>query len=423
MARRRAGSLSSLRELNRLKVFEVVRERGAVSRAEIARHTGLAPSTVSNLVADLQQAGLVVQREAAPGPRESPSGTEDSLATDAAAVATGTPQGGRPGVLLSLNPAAGVVLGMHFDHQYVRVAVADVSFSILAERELQLDVDHEPAASLDTGAELVSSVLEVAGVERAHVLGAGVALAGPVLRSLGTVGASSMLPGWLGVDVETQLRERLGLPVHVDNDANLGALAESVLGAGRGASEMLYVLMSSGIGAGMILDGRLYRGANGTAGEIGHVLVDERGPICRCGSRGCLETFAGAGALVSLMRASYGDDVSFEQLIARARAGETGFTRAVSDAGAVVGRVLGSLCNHLNPGRIVVGGAFAAAGDVLLEPLRQSVARTAMPAVAQGLEIVPGELGARAELLGSLVLAVGQSDRAMSRRLKSLVGG
>jgi predicted NBD/HSP70 family sugar kinase len=403
MARRRAGSLSSLRELNRLKVLEVVRERGTVSRAEIALDTGLARSTVSTLVGELQAAGLVVEREDArvDGPASS----------------------GRPPLMLSLDPGAGAVIGIQFDHDYVRVAIADLSLGLLAEGVKASDVDHNAQAGLEAAAELARDLLAQAGVEPDRLIGAGVALSGPVDRSSGLVSSTTILSGWVGVDVSSWLSEHLGVPVHVDNDANLGALAESVLGAGRGASEMAYVMLSSGIGGALILGGRLYRGAHGSAGEIGHISVDETGPMCRCGSRGCLETLVGAGALIDLLRRSHGEEITIEQMIALARDGDPGCQRVIADAGRIVGRVTGAICNQFNPERIVVGGELALAGDLLLDPLRESTSRYAIPAATEELTVAAGQLGDRAELMGALALVVGQSERVLSGRLRVTAGG
>jgi predicted NBD/HSP70 family sugar kinase len=403
MKRGRAGSLSSLRDLNRLKVLEVVRERGTVSRAEIATVTGLARSTVSTLVSELQRAGLVVARE-------------DVRAGSAAA-------GGRPPLLLSLDPGAGAVIGIQFDHDFVRVALADLSLRLLAEGAIQRDIDHDAQAGLDAAAELVTNLLAEAAIEDDRLLGAGVALSGPIDRETGRVGSATILPSWVDIDAASVLSERLGVPVAVENDANLGALAESVLGAGRGASEMAYVMLSSGIGGGLILGGRLYRGARGSAGEIGHVSVDEAGHMCRCGNRGCLETMVGAAALTEQLRRSHGEDMTIERMIARARDGDPGCRRVIADAGQTVGRVTAALCNEFNPERIVVGGELALAGDLLLDPMRESIRRFAIPAVTDDLVIVAGALGDRAELMGALALVVGQSEQVLSGRIRMAARG
>ena len=402
MAVGRTGSLTSLRELNRLRVLETVRERGTVSRAEIARQTGLARSTVSSLVGELQGDGLVV---------ESTDGRDS----------TG-PKGGRPPVLLTLNPAAGAVLGVHFDHRFVRVAVAGLDHRILAEAARELDVDHDASSTLDVAAELADAVVARARVGPERLLGAGVAVPGPIDQNAGAVGSTTIMPGWVGLDVAAELELRLGLPVHLDNDANLGALAEWMLGAGRDSREMVYVMLSSGIGAGLVMGGRLHRGARGTAGEIGHVLVNEHGPICRCGNRGCLETYAGTGALLDLLRPAHGD-LTPERMIELAHEGDPACRRVIGDAGRAVGNVVAALCNHLNPERIVVGGTVSPAGELVLVPMREVVRRYAIPAAAEDAVVVQGALGERAELLGALILVVGQSDRALSGRVRAAVGG
>jgi predicted NBD/HSP70 family sugar kinase len=398
----RSGSLTSLRELNRLRVLETVRERGAVSRADIARQTGLARSTVSSLVTDLQGSGLVV---------ESTNGRDH-----------GNSKGGRPPVLLTLNPSAGAVLGIHFDHRFVRVAVAELDHRILAEEARELDVDHDAAETFDVAAELAEHVVERSGVKLDRLLGAGVAVPGPIDHDTGAVGSTTIMPGWVGLDVAAELEQRLKLPVHIDNDANLGALAESVLGAGKDTSEMIYLMLSSGIGSGLVIGGRLHRGARGTAGEIGHVLVDEHGPICRCGNRGCLETYAGANAVLDLLRPSHGDDLTIEDMVALARDGDPACQRVIADVARIVGSVVAALCNQLNPERVVVGGKLVDADELLLGPMREAVRRYAIPAATDAVQVVRGALGERAELLGALILVIGKSDRAFSGRARTAVG-
>jgi predicted NBD/HSP70 family sugar kinase len=402
MGRRSPGSLRSLRERNRLQVLEVVRGSGSVSRADIARRTGLARSTVSTLVNELLGAGLLVERGA----------PEDGNTTQ-----------GRPPVLLSFDPGAGAVIGMHFDHPVLRVAVADLGYTILAEATVPVDVDHDAQDSLDAAVALIDEVLVKSGVERERLLGAGAALAGPIDSATGTVGSSAILPGWVGLSLAQELEARLGLPVHVDNDANVGALAESVLGAGRGVSEMAYIMLGSGIGAGLIIGGQVYRGSGGTAGEIGHVLVDEHGPLCRCGNRGCLETYAGADALLDLLRRQHGDELTVDGLVQLARDGDAACQRVIADAARIVGVAAATLCNQLNPELIVIGGELAQTGPLLLDPLRESIVRYAIPAAAEDVRVVTGELGERAELLGALVLVLGRSDRALTSRVAAASGG
>jgi predicted NBD/HSP70 family sugar kinase len=386
----RTGSLESLRERNRLRVIDALRTRGAISRADIARQTGLSRSTVSSLVGDLQAAGLVVER----------------VAESAAPV---SPQGGRPPVLVALDQSAGAVIGLDFGHDSLRVAVADLSYAILAETSVELEVDTAAQDALDTAARLVDELIDEARVERGRVLAAGMGLPGPIDRASGLVHSQPILPSWVGLDPAVEMEERLELPVHLDNDANVGALGESTFGVGRGSHVMAYLRLAAGIGAGLVINGRPFRGASGIAGEIGHVLVDPNGPICRCGNRGCLETFVAGPALCELLRRSHGP-ITVPDLLRLAAEGDAGCQRVLADAGRVVGRAVADLCNYLNPDLVVVGGDLSVAGDVLLEPLREAVRRFAIPAAVEDVEIVAGTLGGRAELLGALALAGHESE-------------
>ena len=165
------------------------------------------------------------------------------------------------------------------------------------------------------------------------------------------------------------------------------------------------------------MDGRPYRGARGTAGEIGHVVVDPQGPLCRCGNRGCLETVASTGALVGLINASRGKQLTVQEMIEEALNGDAGCRRAITDAGQVVGRVVAGLVNLFSPEMVVIGGDLGEAGELLLEPLREAVKRDALPEAATGLEIVAGELGERANLLGALALVLMQSEHEVAARV------
>ena len=387
----RTGSLETLRRLNRLRVIDALRDEGLISRAEIARRTGLSRSTVSSLVSELQADGLVVER---PEP----------------AAAHGD-QGGRPPILLSFDASAGVAVGIDFDHHHVRVAVSDLSSRILAEREQQLDTDHAAHEGLDAAAALVSELLEEAGVDEARVIGAGMCLPGPVHRPTGVVGSTAILPGWVGVAAAEEMHQRLDLPILVDNDANLAALAEAAFGAGRDAKDLVYLMISSGIGAGLVLNGRLYRGAEGLAGELGHVLVDADGPVCRCGNRGCLETVAGTDALADLLRRSHGDGLDGRAIVRLAREGDLGCRRVIADAGRAIGKAAATLVNVLNPELLIVGGDLADAGELLLDGVRESLDRSALPTAVQAAAVVAGSLGDRAEVLGAIALVLSEAER------------
>jgi len=189
----------------------------------------------------------------------------------------------------------------------------------------------------------------------------------------------------------------------------VGALGEATFGAGVGVGVMVYIRLSAGTGAGLVIGGRPFRGTRGVAGEIGHVLVDPQGAICRCGNRGCLETFVSTQALCELLRRSHGE-ITVPAMLALAADGDAGAQRVLQDAGHVVGRAMADLCNYLNPELIVIGGDLSTAGDLIIDPMREAVNRFAIPAAAQDVRIVAGVLGDRAEVLGALALAGHESD-------------
>jgi predicted NBD/HSP70 family sugar kinase len=382
-------------------VIEALGQRGVASRADIARATGLSRTTVSSLVGDLKGAGLLVER-AAEG-----DGQDQSV--------------GRPPVLLSFDRSAGAVVGIDFGHSHIGVVVGDLSHTVLAELWQDADVDSSASHGLDIATELVEAALEEAGVSRERVLGVGMGIPGPITTGSGTVGSTSILPGWVGVDAASAMRERLGMVVRVENDANLGALAELVWGAGRGAQDFVFVSVRSGIGGALVIDGRLYRGSGGTAGELGHTLFRENGEVCRCGNRGCLETVAGTSAVAGAFNAVRGEEIGVHELIERAHAGDSLAQRVIADAGRSIGVSLGNLCNVFNPERVIIGGDLSAAGDVLLAPVAESIVRYAIPSAAE-VDVVAGQLGRRAEVMGALALILHEPEHALVNRVVEAAG-
>ena len=386
------GSLESLRRANQLRVVDALRREGSASRADLMRITGLSRTTITSLLATLLERGMVIESE----------------------VEAQRQGRGRPPALLRLAPKAGAVLGVDFGHRHLRVAVADLSSTVLAEQRADVDVDTAAELALDLSSRMVAEVLEEAGLTIDRVVGAGMGLPGPIDRRTGRVRPSVILPAWSGLDAAEQLARRLGVPVDVDNDANLGALAEFTFGAARGLDDVIYVKVSSGIGAGIILGGRLHRGVTGNAGEIGHVEVRADGVVCRCGNRGCLETVASGSALLGVLRPVHGDALTLAGMLELAAAGDPGTLRVLNDAGRAIGHALGDLCNSLNPGAIVVGGDLSAAGAPLLDGIREAVDRHAQPGAAEAVTVMRSVLGERAEVLGALTLVINDTDRLRS---------
>lgn len=325
------GSQTSLHRANLERVVRAVRMAGSLTQAEIARGTGLSAATVSNIVRELKDGGTV--------------------------EVTPTSAGGRRARSVSLSGDAGIVIGVDFGHTHLRVAVGNLAHQVLAEESEPLDVDASSAQGFGRAEQLVNRLIETTGISPGKVIGVGLGVPGPIDVESGTLGSTSILPGWTGINPSEELAARLGVPVYVDNDANLGALGELVWGSGRGVKDLAYIKVASGVGAGLVIDGHIYRGPGGTAGEIGHITLDESGPVCRCGNRGCLETFTAARYVLPLLRPSHGPDLTMERVVQLAREGDPGCRRVIGDVGRHIGSGVANLCNLLNPSRVVLGGS------------------------------------------------------------------
>ncbi|WEH39011.1 ROK family transcriptional regulator [Streptomyces sp. NBC_01218] len=376
------GSQTSLHRANLERVVRAVRMAGSLTQAEIARSTGLSAATVSNIVRELKDGGTV--------------------------EVTPTSAGGRRARSVSLSGDAGVVIGVDFGHTHLRVAIGNLAHQVLAEESEPMDVDASSAEGFGRAEALVNRLIRTTGIGPDKVIGVGLGVPGPIDVESGTLGSTSILPGWTGINPSAELATRLGVPVYVDNDANLGALGELVWGSGRGVKDLAYIKVASGVGAGLVIDGAIYRGPGGTAGEIGHITLDESGPVCRCGNRGCLETFAAARYVLPLLMPSHGPDLTMERVVQLAREGDPGCRRVIADVGRHIGSGVANLCNLLNPSRVVLGGSLAEAGELVLGPIRDSVARYSIPSAARQLSVLPGALGGRAEVLGALALVLSE---------------
>ncbi len=391
-------------------LLRLIRTGTATTRGELQRTTGLSRSTVGHRLDQLFGAGWI--REAAPGA----AGDHHS--------------GGRPSARLEFDGSHAVVLAADLETRHARAAVLDLNGTVLAEYDGPLLIDDGPDAVLDRLGRWFGTLLDEAGVPAARVCGIGLSVPGPVDQASGQVVQPPIMPGWDGYPVDDRMRrayaEHVGdpeaaagggpLPVLLDNDANLMAFAEQRAGHPDCAAFLL-VKVSTGIGAGLVVDGEVYRGIDGGAGDIGHIrLHDCTGALCMCGSYGCLAAVASGRALAGQLAEAGVATASGSDVSAHLAAGQPDAVRLARDAGRRVGEVLVTVVTVLNPGVLMIAGELA--GTPFLTGVRELLYQRAMPRTTAHLQVVTSQLGDRAGLAGAAAMVVEQlyaPDRADAR--------
>jgi predicted NBD/HSP70 family sugar kinase len=385
---------AGMRTQNSTLVLRLIWRERQISRADIARVTGLSPSTVGAIVAELERAGLV---------RE---------------IGAGASRGGRRPVLVGFRDDAFALVGVELGATHVSAVLTDLRGNVRAFRDTHVAVREDPKTALATARALVDECLSSERVSRKRVVGIGVAVPSPVHPERPGKLSPLIMPAWVDHDVQEALHDAFDVPVFVDNDANLGALSERFWGAGAGGEDLAFIKVATGIGSGHIINGALYRGSGGTAGEIGHIAIDPNGPRCICGSRGCLATLIGAEALLARARSRWGrkkKNPTVGDIVTGARAGDPIARELIDEVGHSLGTVVAGLLNLMNPAVVVLGGEIASAGDILLDPLRTSIRARALSTSVAETRIVASQLGARSIAIGAatLVLDAALADRSL----------
>ncbi|MFE0257921.1 ROK family protein [Streptomyces sp. NPDC059010] len=368
------------------ELLTILRDGRSRTRADLVKLTGLARSTVGMRLDALLKQGWVVP--------------------EAEAVSSG----GRPAVSYAFNPEARVVLAADLGALHARAAVTNLAAGILAERRTELAITEGPETVLGWLADAFTELLEETGHTREEVSGVGVGIPGPVSHETGRPINPPIMPGWDDFDVAGWLGSRLGAPVLVDNDVNIMALGEhwSTI---RDVEHMIFVKIGTGIGSGLITEHRLHRGAQGAAGDIGHVRVADADPdvMCPCGNTGCLEAIAGGNALAARLRAPGIEARNAWDVIAQVRAAEPAAISLVREAGRNVGDVLASLVSFFNPSVIVIGGELAEAGEHLLAGVRERVYSRSLPLATANLQIRVSRLGEQVGVIGAAVMVIDEA--------------
>ena len=351
-----------------------------MTRAELAESTGLARSTVASRVDLLLRLGLIT-----------PYGGRSST-------------GGRPPSLLAVNTAARVVAAIDLGARHARAAIVDLSGTVLAQERQDLDIADGPVPVLTWVTATIERLLLQTERPLGDLAGIGIGLPGPVEHSTGRAINPPIMPGWDRFDVPQFVRGSFDVPVLIDNDVNIMALGEQDTQF-PDIDDLILIKVSTGIGAGIISDGSLRRGAQGAAGDLGHIAVDGAHQPCRCGNSGCLEAVA-AGPAIAAALALRGVEASGPaDVVALVRAGDLDAAREVREAGRHIGSVLAACVSMLNPSVIVIGGVVAEAGEHLLAGIREVVYRRSLPLATQHLRIVASRTRGRAGVLGASAMA------------------
>ena len=361
--------------------LRLIRDGRAATRADLVQLTGLGRSTVSQRVDALISSGLV---------KESSEGSST---------------GGRPPGVLSFNRSAGVILAADLGATHSRIAATDLGGVVLSETAEAMDIGDGPEAVLDWLEKLFDSLLKKAGRSRADVRGIGVGVPGPVEFVTGRPVSPPIMPGWDGYPIPERF-ESFGVPVLVDNDVNAMAFGEH-WSHWRDTDHLLFIKVGTGIGSGIIIDGAIHRGAQGAAGDIGHIRVsDDESVVCSCGNIGCVEAIAGGRALARQLSALGFEAKNSADVVKLVRSGNPEALRLIRQAGRLLGEVASSATNLLNPTVIVVGGDIAHAHEQLFAGIREIVYQRSLPLATRHLRIVRSELDDRAGTVGAAVMAI-----------------
>ena len=364
------------------RVLSLIRDGEAVTRADLARRTGLARSTVAQRVEALLAHQLVYE-------------AGGSAST-----------GGRPPTVLAFNRQAGVVLVADLGATHSRLAVSDLAGAPLAEHAYDTDVARDPELVLAWVHERFEELLADVGRSREDVRGIGIGVPAPVAFSRGEPVAPPMMPGWDGFSIPGWFARHYEAPVLVDNDVNIMALGEH-WAHWRECEHLLYVKIGTGIGCGIVAGRRIHRGAQGAAGDIGHVrLAGHDDVVCRCGNVGCLEAVAGGRALARQLAAAGHEASSSRDVVRLVRAGEPLAIQAVRDAGRYLGEVLAECINFFNPAAIVIGGDISEAHQHLLAGVREVAFGRSLPMATRDLRMGCSQLGDRAGVIGAAIMVI-----------------
>jgi glucokinase-like ROK family protein len=392
----RSSSITNVKYVNKHTALDLILfSQGGISRVELSRQIGLSRAAMTQIVNDLLESGAIRETEAT------------------------NSKGGRPAILLEIDPEGGHVVGIDMGVTHINLVITDFSGRVSDEVEIPINIKDSPSICLDQVDKLLRETLAKNKLQLSDIDAIGIGAPGPVDTNAGMVIAPPIMPGWDRFPILETLRKKWGCPITLANDAELGALGEWAYGAARNEKNIAYIKVGSGIGAGLLLDGQIYHGTSGAAGEIGHLTMIENGPICNCGNAGCLETLSSGMAIARQAQEAVRkgkrtllseidpiESITSREVSAIARRGDLIAQQIIVQSGRYLGIAIAGIVNLFNPTMIVFGGGVAQIGDLFLQPIRDEVQKRSLPAAVRALRIQTAVLRRRSSSMGAVVLAL-----------------
>jgi predicted NBD/HSP70 family sugar kinase len=376
------GNSKYVKKLNRMMVLNIIKEHEQISRQQIASLTGLTPPTITGIIRELISQGFVKE------------------------VGLGRSEGGRRPMYLNFNSNAGYVAGVEVTRQEVIIGASDLKNHPANIQVIKLNMT-EPANGIRYLSETIKTVIAQEQRNGKVFLGVGIAFPGLLNVQNGSVQRSINLgPAWGNIPLRQILSQALGLPVFMENNSNACVLAEQWFGGGTACKDLVYINLGEGISAGIILADMIIQGFQGHAGEIGHMVIEENGPLCNCGNRGCLEALCGIPRLLSLAEAALDANIDLDTLLKSANQPGSVAWQLLQQFGHRVGLAVANVINLYNPEVVFLGGKLATVGNVFLPVLQQTVNSHAFPEVAKSAKITISALGSNAGVIGACALAL-----------------
>jgi len=394
-----AGSnLKDVKLINRVVVFRAIREAGTISRADLAKQTGLNPATLTHITRELLGHGLITE------------------------AGSGAARIGRRSSLLRINSTSGNILAVRLARHNIQGFITDLDLSeTIIHTASSAFLSHPIDSSLPILLDFIETLIANSGVKRQTILGIGISAPGPLDARQGVLVAPPNFPGWNSFPLRQIIQEKTGFTTFLDKDANSAALAEKWFGAGRNLDNFVFILAEDGVGGGVVVNGDLYRGAHDIAGEIGHMTIERNGALCACGNTGCLELYAAPYVAANLVRQALAagrasmvsewikhdlNRLNFELVAQAAQQGDRVADEAVQEMARGLGIAAVNVVNAFDPQAVVLGGEISLAGDLILPVVQEYIDQRTISHSDQKVRVLMSELGAKAPVVGAFSLVL-----------------